>query len=111
MKAGGYSDRNIVFQLTTIKMRTKVFKITTKIIHIKSHLKYSERKYLDLVNAFKKKKKKTEENESDVHKNCSWVTWNIPQFVGKDSEIRGGTGVIQSRALGKISRNTRSIIH
>ena len=34
-KAGTYSSQNIGFQLTTIKMRTKVWKITTKIIWIR----------------------------------------------------------------------------
>ena len=35
-KAGGYSGRNVVFQLTKIKMRTTVRKITHKIWYIKS---------------------------------------------------------------------------
>ena len=42
-KAGGYSGRNVVLQLTAIKMRTTVRKITPKIFQIKPHLKSSDR--------------------------------------------------------------------
>ena len=44
-KAGGYSDRNVELQLTTIKIRTTVQKITHKILHIKLHLRNSDRKH------------------------------------------------------------------
>ena len=36
-KAEGYFDRKVVFQLTTMNMRTAVRKSTTKIINIKPH--------------------------------------------------------------------------
>ena len=38
MKAGGCNNQNIVFQVITIKIRSTVQKITTKIIHNKPHL-------------------------------------------------------------------------
>ena len=49
-KDGGYSSQNIVFQLTTIKTRTTAPKVTNKIIHIKPHLKNSDKNILLLKN-------------------------------------------------------------
>ena len=44
-KARRYCSRNIVIQLTTIKMRTTVWKITDKILDNKLYLKNSDRLY------------------------------------------------------------------
>ena len=44
-KAGGYIGCNIVLKLTTIKMRIIVRKIAQKILHIKPHLKNSDRSF------------------------------------------------------------------
>ena len=49
-KTGGYSGRNVLFRLTTIKKRRTVRKITSKMINFQFRKQEKNRKELDLAN-------------------------------------------------------------